>query len=316
MSEESTGVTSRSESPPALGEVLKRYLGGSISPEVALMHMLCESESAEAVQRAIANAATELPYNNDIPEQHLRERLDAISAVAAEHQTGCARIARMLASGVDSGEPAKTVQEGLAFTERLFDWSVRQSEEASVALYSLGDPGVLERATTEIVQLFEQWGVLGREKSVLQIGCGIGRMEAALSPLVGGAFGIDVSGEMIQRARRRCSECSNVHVTKTDGRDLSMFADRMFDLVYAVDSFPYLVQSGAALVEKHFQEAARVLKPLGNFAILNYAYRGGLAEHSQAIRDYAERYGFTVIVEGDRPFELWNGAVWQLVARI
>lgn len=313
LSEESTGLRAGSGLAPALGEVLKRYLSGSISPEVALMQMLCESESAEAVQHAIAIATTECPEHAEIPRQNLRDRLDAISAVAAEHEKGCARIARMLASGVDSGEPAKTIQEGLAFTERLFDWSVRQSEEASVALYSLGDPGVLERATAEIVELFEQWGVLGREKSVLQIGCGTGRMEAALSPLVGDAYGIDVSGEMIERARRKCSEFANVHLSKTDGRDLSMFVDRMFDLVYAVDSFPYLVQSGAALVETHFQEAARVLNPGGNFAILNYAYRGGLTEHNQAIRGYADRYGFTVTVEGERPFKLWNGAVWRLV---
>ncbi|MGI9078596.1 MAG: class I SAM-dependent methyltransferase [Gemmatimonadaceae bacterium] len=294
--------------------MLRTYIRGSISPEVALMQMLCESESAEAVQHAIAIAAREFPFSGDVSGQALRERLNALALAAVEHETGCAQIAAMLASGVDSGEPAKTVQEGLAFAERLFDWSVRQSEEASVALYSLGDPEILERATTEIVQLFERWGVLGSGKCILQIGCGIGRMEVALSPLVRDAYGVDVSGEMIGRARRRCGGASNVHLAKTDGRDLSMFADRMFDLVYAVDSFPYLVQAGAALVKTHFREVARVLKRGGSFAILNYAYRGEIAEHSQAVRACAGRYGFNVIVDGERPFKLWNAAVWRLTA--
>ena len=314
FNEESIGLPPGSELASRLAEVLSHYLGGSISPEVALMQMLCESESVEAVQRAIAAAAVEFPVSSHTAERETRDRLNAIALAAAEHERGCAHIARMLTSGPDSGQPARTVQEGLAFTERLFDWSVRQSEEASVALYSLGNPRVLQRATAEIVELFERWGVLGFEKTVLQVGCGIGRMEAALSPLVRDAYGIDVSGEMIARARSRCSALANVHLEKTDGEDLSMFADGMFDLVYAVDSFPYIVQAGATLVEAHFREAARVLKRGGDFAILNYAYRGELAEHVAAVRGYARRYGFTVRVEGERPFKLWNGAVWRLVS--
>ncbi|MBC7789108.1 MAG: methyltransferase domain-containing protein [Anaerolineae bacterium] len=299
---------------PGLADVLYRYLGGAISPEVALMQMLCESESAEAVQDAIGIAKTEFANFGEISERDVHALLNVLARVAARHEKGCSHIARMLNSGVDSGEPAKTVQEGLAFTERLFDWSVRQSEEASVALYSLGDPEVLERATTEIVELFQRWEVVGTGSSILQIGCGTGRMEAAFSPLVRDAYGVDVSGEMIARARLRCSSLSNVHLTKTDGRDLSMFADGMFDLVYAVDSFPYLVQAGAALVDVHFREGRRVLKQGGNLAILNYAYRGSLAEHSHAIRDYAEQYGFSIVVGAERPFTLWNGVVWRLIA--
>ena len=67
---------------------------------------------------------------------------------------------------------------------------------------------------------------------------------------------------------------ANVRIVETSGKDLRRFDDEQFDLVYAVDSFPYLVQSGTDLVVTHFTEAARVLRPRGSFIILNFSYRG------------------------------------------
>lgn len=298
----------------ALAHVIRAYLYGTSSPEVALMQMLCESENAEAVRRAIRTVeASDIMSGRD--GEALRQRLSTLALLADRHEAGCVNIARMIATGPDSSLPARTVDEGLAFSERLFDWSVNQSEEASVALYSLGDPGILDRATAEIVDLFSSWGggLLGEERVILQIGCGIGRMEAALASRVQEAYAVDVSGEMIARARRRCAAYSNVYLAKTDGRDLSMFADEVFDFVYAVDTFPYLVQAGPELVDTHFRDAKRVLKPGGSFAILNYAYAGNLAEHREEVRRYADRYGFKIAVGGEQPFQLWNGAVWRLI---
>ena len=232
-----------------------------------------------------------------------------------EHEEGCGRIAEMLADDVDSSAPAATVEEGIAHAERLFDWSVRQSEEASVALYSLGSADVLARATAEVVGQLEHWGLVGSEHDVLQVGCGIGRFEAALSPVVHAAYGVDVSGEMIRVAHRRCGGFPNVHLTKTSGRDLSQFDDGAFHLVYAVDTFPYLVQSGAALVEAHFAEARRVLEPGGSLVVFNYSYSGDLARDRAEVRALAERHGFEIRVDGERPLKLWNGAAWWMVRR-
>src|SRR4029079_6968526 len=110
----------------------------------------------------------------------------------------------MFRSNMDSPVPAPSVEEGIAFCERLFDWSVQQSEEASVALYSLGNPELLQRATDEIVSRLRGWGLITGNTDLLDIGCGIGRMLVALSPYVASATGIDVSAGMGRGAQRRC----------------------------------------------------------------------------------------------------------------
>ena len=118
-----------------------------------------------------------------------------------------------------------------------------------MALYSLGSPAILAAATTEVVARLGAWGLLGPEREVLDVGCGIGRFEVALAPQVAAITGIDLSPAMIEAARRRCAGLSNVRLLATGGRDLGAFGAESFDLVLAVDSFPYLyAASGEGLL--------------------------------------------------------------------
>ncbi|MBA2481106.1 MAG: methyltransferase domain-containing protein [Planctomycetes bacterium] len=241
-----------------------------------------------------------------------RAALGRLSRLMRAHAAGCERIARMLRAEVDHDRPLPSVDEGIAFCRKLFDWSVRQNPESSVALCSLGSPRLLARVTHEIVAAFAQWGVLGRDRDTLEIGCGIGRMQVALSGRVRSAHGIDLSAGMVRAARKRCAHLGNVHIQTTSGRDLARYADRSLDLVYAVDSFPYLVQSGMALVETHLREAARVLRPGGDLVILNFSYRSDAAKDRRIVRALAKRHGFAVVRCGDKPFAHWDGEAFHL----
>jgi SAM-dependent methyltransferase len=221
----------------------------------------------------------------------------------------------MLRADVDTSKPAASVAEGIAFCERLFDWSVQQSEEASVALYSLGNPALLEEATAEIVVQLRAWGAVTPDTVLLDVGCGIGRLLTALAPEVRSAVGIDVSGEMVKAARRRCAALRNVTVVKGDGRGLGGLDDGSFDVVVGVDSFPYLRQSGYELVECFFAEAARVLKPGGQLVVLNYSYSEDDEADRREVRELAGVNGFEVLVAGERPFELWDGVAFCMKKR-
>ncbi len=216
---------------------------------------------------------------------------------------------------MDSPQMAPTVEAGIAFCERLFDWSVQQSEEASVALYSLGNPTLLERATEEIVAQLDAWHVLGKAKTVLDLGCGIGRISCAIAPKVRDVHGIDVSSKMIDIARKRCEPQTNVHLLKSTGHDLREFSDGMFDTVIAVDTFPYINQSGAALVEAHFSEIRRVLKSGGDLVIFNYSYRGDDAADLNDVHHLGTEYGFDIVAAGEHPFNIWNGSAFHLRKR-
>lgn len=297
---------------PELRPIVARYLAGDLSAQVALMQMVIACEDAAGVRRAVDEVTAEADERSRATDAIIRDRVDALTRLVVENETGCGRIARMLRSDIDHARPAPTVEEGLAHVERLFDWSVRQSEEASVALYSLGSPELLGEATAEIVRQLDRWGLLGPDRVVLQVGCGIGRFERALAPRVREAHGIDVSGEMVRVAERRCAGLGNVFLAKSSGRDLGMFADERFDLVYAVDTFPYLVQSGHALVARHFDEARRVLRRGGELVILNYSYRDDLPAERAEVRALAAAHGFEVVLDGERVFEIWDGAGWRL----
>jgi cyclopropane fatty-acyl-phospholipid synthase-like methyltransferase len=238
--------------------------------------------------------------------------VDELEQLIVANAAGCERIAAMLRAEVDSAKPARSVEEGIAFCERLFDWSVQQSEEASVALYSLGNPDLLGLATAEIVSQLRAWGAVTRDTALLDIGCGIGRLLVALAPEIRSATGFDVSAEMVKAARRRCASYPNVTVIKGDGRGLGQLDDEAFDVAVAVDSFPYLRQSGYALVERFFAETARVLKPGGQFVILNYSYSEDDDTDAKEVRSLAARNGLEVRLAGARPFELWDGLAFRM----
>ena len=231
------------------------------------------------------------------------------------NRAGCARICEMLQSGVDAPDANETVEGNLSFARRLFDWSVSQSEESSVALYSLGNADLLAEATGEVAALLDRWGVLSPRARCLQIGCGIGRFEAALAPRVAEARGADISPKMIAAARRRCQGIANAVFDLTEGRDLSAYADGRFELVYAVDSFPYLVQPGLELVERHFADTARVLSEGGRIVLLGFSYRDDLDADRRDIQTLARRHGFEIEVDGARLLSLWDGAAWKLRLR-
>jgi len=274
--------------------IVERYRAGAISPPVTIMQLLIETEDVASARAAVKGV----------------EELEQLMVANAE---GCERIATMLRSDMDSAKPARSVEEGIAFCERLFDWSVQQSEEASVALYSLGNPELLERATAEIVAQLKVWGAITADTDVLDIGCGIGRLLVALAPQVRSATGIDVSAEMVKAARRRCAAYSNVKAIKSDGRGLGDFETENFDVVIAVDSFPYLRQSGYALVERFFAESTRVLKPGGQFLILNYSDSGDDNADASEVRTLAAANGLEVRLAGVRRFSLWDGVAFRMI---
>ena len=282
--------------PLASGEVaaiLARYRNGERSAPVTLMDLLIETEDFAATRDAVTGIAE-------------------LEQLLAENAAGCERIAAMLRADMDSPKPATSVEEGIAFCERLFDWSVQQSEEASVALYSLGNPQLLEQATAEIVAQLREWNLVTRDTLLLDIGCGTGRLLAALAPEVRAATGIDVSAQMVRAAQRKCASLPNVTVIKGDGKGLSGLADETFDVAIAVDSFPYLRQSGLALVERFVAESARVLRRDGALVILNYSYSGNEVQDNREVSDLARQNGFELMEAGTRPFRIWDGVVFRM----
>lgn len=291
-------MTSAEESACA---ILARCDAGTISSAIALMELLIETEDASEVERLVRAQGAAF------------SSAQGVLRLLESKAEGAARVAAMLRSGMDRPPVNASAEEGIAFCRTLFDWSVTQSEEASVALYSLGDASILAAATREIVEWLANEGALGVDRDVLDVGCGIGRMEVALAPSVRSILGIDLSEEMLTRARLRCAGLSNVRLLSATGNDLSAFRVASFDLVLAVDVFPYLVQSALLLAETHVAEAARVLRPGGQLVILNFSYRGDGNQDVRDVTGFARSHGLEVAMAGTSPFTLWDGRAFRLV---
>jgi ubiquinone/menaquinone biosynthesis C-methylase UbiE len=98
---------------------------------------------------------------------------------------------------------------------------------------------------------------------VLNIGCGIGRVDLYVAQLVKELWAIDVSGEMIARAKQRLRECPNVRLLEVGNQDfLGAFGSRSVDLVFSYLVLQHLEKEDAV---RYMRDVVRVLKPGGAF---------------------------------------------------
>lgn len=288
-------------------DAIAQCLAGRISPEVALARLVLAGVSPEEIARRLVGSPADSSGA-------------ALGRLLAERRDGIDRLLRMIAaSGLDHGVAATAPEEALKQMRAAFDRAVAHSPEASVAAYSLGEPATLDSATTELVDWLGAEGLIGPECDVLDLGCGIGRVAAALATRCRSVLGIDISPGMIAEAQRR-HVLPNLRFAVTDGRDLSGVAELMLeqgdekavDLVLAVDSFPYLMQAGPALAERHVADAARLLRPGGALAMLNLSYRDDPAADREDVGRWVRMFGLRLACNGERPFALWDGAAFVL----
>jgi ubiquinone/menaquinone biosynthesis C-methylase UbiE len=96
------------------------------------------------------------------------------------------------------------------------------------------------------------------EDVVLDVGCGIGRIEKSLAEYCAEIHGVDVSKRMVKLARKRLKGFGNVYIHKNNGRDLSSFPNEKFDFVFSVLVLQHLEKEDAVF---YLYEIHRVLKP-------------------------------------------------------
>jgi ubiquinone/menaquinone biosynthesis C-methylase UbiE len=286
-------------------DALRRCAGGEISSAVALVRLLIAYGDLDRVRAALANLA------RPDGEANLRGAIARMCDLLDRNPAGSALVQNMLREERTSAQPVAEA-DGIERCRDLFDRLVTTNAEASVALYSLGEARRLEAATAELVELLARLKVLGPRRQVLDIGCGIGRMAQALSGKVGAITGIDIAPGMIEAARQRCAGLRNMTLLQTSGRDLSPFEDASFDLVLAIDAMPYVYRAGSALVAAHFAEVARVLRPRGDFVILNLSYRGDLERDREDACRLGEAVGLRVLRNGTADLRLWDGRTFHL----
>jgi SAM-dependent methyltransferase len=112
-----------------------------------------------------------------------------------------------------------------------------------------------------------------RDKRMLEIGCGVGRMSFALAERFATVDGIDISGEMIKRAKELQARLGieNVRFQVGNGKDLSPYPDESMDFAFSFIVFQHIPE--ISIILNYVREIGRVLKRGGLFRFQLNGYR-------------------------------------------
>ena len=109
-----------------------------------------------------------------------------------------------------------------------------------------------------------------KNSTVLDIGCGIGRVAKYVAPRVRKIWCVDISRIMLKRARKFVGSLPNVEFYRTNGHSLNKIPSNTVDFAYSFDMFPHLSDDETYL---YLKEMMRILSPGGKiffqFADLN-----------------------------------------------
>ena len=288
-------------------EVLEAHARGQLSAPMAAARLLVLTQDVDLLR---------LSLDQRLPTP-LDQAADRILRTLDHHGDAARAMLELLHRDADTRlDVSDPVAHNLQRCRDLFDWAVTRNPEGSVAVYSFGSPQLLDVATAELVSLLDQLGIARPSTRLLDIGCGTGRIEHGLAPLVDRVVGVDLSPEMIAHARQRCQPHPNVELDVIEGDDLRRWGDASFDAVVMVDMVPYLYRvGGTEFTERYLGEVVRVLRPGGQIGIFNLSYRGDPDLDRADAERFAHRYDLHLLRNGIADLQSWDGLTFHFIRR-
>lgn len=177
---------------------------------------------------------------------------------------------------------ARAKENALYFVDNTLDYGSPDAErfwrEGQVALQHILDALGVE---------------LSPDDDVVEIGCGVGRITRALAAQARSVTAVDVSAEMLARAKAWTPDADNVHWVHGDGSSLAPVPEASVTACFSHVTFQHVPDPTITL--GYVREMARVLKPGGwsAFQVSNdpsiHRRRGGAATLGARVRALAGR---------------------------
>ena len=149
------------------------------------------------------------------------------------------------------------------------DWDQRARENArhyvatgkeewtDADFFASGERAVSEQILNDMTNICQ--GKDPRQMRVVEIGCGAGRITRALAGLFGDVHGVDVSGEMIARAKQALKDRPNAHVYQNNGKDLDVLPPGPYDFAFSTIVFQHIPSRD--VIYSYVREVHRLLRP-------------------------------------------------------
>src|SRR5580658_4509902 len=164
------------------------------------------------------------------------------------------------------------------------DWERRASENArhyvltgqqiwsDEEFYQAGEVTMQEDIFSDLENICQ--GKDPKQMSVLEIGCGAGRVTRAFANFFGRVYAVDISRGMVEQARRAVASFPQAHVFQNNGKDLSVLGGHWWnrlgigrgpqiDFAFSTMVFQHIPSHD--IVENYVREVHRLLRPGGLF---------------------------------------------------
>jgi SAM-dependent methyltransferase len=147
-------------------------------------------------------------------------------------------------------------------------WDERARENALYFVdneigYDDPDTDAFWRRGEEVVALMLDMArmTIGAEETVVDIGCGVGRLTRALATRARHVYGLDVSREMLELAKKHNPDLANAEWLHGDGRGLGVLDDASVDGCFSHVVFQHIPDPAITL--SYVRDMGRVLRPGG-----------------------------------------------------
>lgn len=148
--------------------------------------------------------------------------------------------------------------------------------------------------------------------TILDIGCGIGRMIEFMAKDFKKVIGTDISSEMIRQGEERLKNFKNVKLLENDGETLPL-PRASIDFVFSYWVFKHVKTK--QMVKRNFQEAYRVLKPNKLFKaairskkpVSRESWWSGIQFDETSAKELYEDTGFSLLKQSYIPesYDFW-----------